>query len=623
MSPTPSFRLLQLAIVGPDVAPAVVDFTAGLNVIYGASDTGKSYVLEALEWCLGRTDLVKTVPEADGYTQAVLTLVSNDASAFTLRRALGGGEIEVFSGRGDKGDVAALGKPTVLNAKADSKKRKSLSTFLLEKCALAGCKIRVDEDGKTERLTFSVLRKIVIIDEQSVIKTKSPFSTPQWTEGTKYRSLLRLLLTGLDDSAIVQPGEDRAITSARSSGRTQAYDDVIAKLEDQLASMDVSPLEIEDALAVSDGEESGLRDSLAAASAGVAQLETARREKWLHAERERSRHLQLAELLKRFALLEEQYGSDVRRLESTIEAGRALDAVPSQPCLLCGLVGGTTHDHEDSVNLIEACQRELKKVALLQQDLGRTITALSAERDAHQAAAAKATAEHVGLQSEIRERLQPLQNSITGRIGHLLDRRVVLERAVLVRDQILAMHAKREESSTTGDAPSSTSDRPQFQKHAPSHLLDAFSKTVQGLLVSWGFPSAARVSFNPATDDFIIDGKERGAFGKGYRAVAHAACTIGLMIHAKKCNKAYSGFVVLDSPLNPYEGPVDDGAEVSTDVKHRLLRSLAAELGEQQVLLLENKLPVPSDITNANFIQFTKSSEGRFGLFPPKRKPTP
>ena len=45
-------RLRHLACTGPQKVTAVVEFGSGLNVIYGASDTGKSFVVNTIDFML-------------------------------------------------------------------------------------------------------------------------------------------------------------------------------------------------------------------------------------------------------------------------------------------------------------------------------------------------------------------------------------------------------------------------------------------------------------------------------------------------------------------------------------------------------------------------------------------
>ena len=110
--------------------------------------------------------------------------------------------------------------------------------------------------------------------------------------------------------------------------------------------------------------------------------------------------------------------------------------------------------------------------------------------------------------------------------------------------------------------------------------------------------------------------------GKGYRAITHAAFTIALMRFCRLKGLPHSGFVVLDSPLNPFRGQViaagPDGV-INVEIKDAFYRDLALDKSGNQYIILENTEP-PADLTpQMNYIQFTQNaSVGRFGFFPPK-----
>ena len=48
-TPIKGFRLRFLGYFGPQKKPATVKFGPGLNVLYGASDTGKSFIVETVD----------------------------------------------------------------------------------------------------------------------------------------------------------------------------------------------------------------------------------------------------------------------------------------------------------------------------------------------------------------------------------------------------------------------------------------------------------------------------------------------------------------------------------------------------------------------------------------------
>lgn len=45
--------ILELALTGKDTSKASITFEKGLNVITGASDTGKSFILQCIDYMFG------------------------------------------------------------------------------------------------------------------------------------------------------------------------------------------------------------------------------------------------------------------------------------------------------------------------------------------------------------------------------------------------------------------------------------------------------------------------------------------------------------------------------------------------------------------------------------------
>src|SRR4051794_8874554 len=88
-------RLRHLTAVGADVPPASIEFAPRLTVIYGASEAGKSYIIEAIDYLLGASAL-RDLPEARGYSDMLLGIELDDASVVTLARSLRGGRIRVY-----------------------------------------------------------------------------------------------------------------------------------------------------------------------------------------------------------------------------------------------------------------------------------------------------------------------------------------------------------------------------------------------------------------------------------------------------------------------------------------------------------------------------------------------
>jgi hypothetical protein len=136
------------------------------------------------------------------------------------------------------------------------------------------------------------------------------------------------------------------------------------------------------------------------------------------------------------------------------------------------------------------------------------------------------------------------------------------------------------------------------------------------LLDAWGFAKKPTVAYEEKLADLHIDGRRRISHGKGVRAVTCAAFVIAIMHHGVKNALGHPGFVVVDTPLNPYKAAdATDGGSVAKPVKMAFYRHLCkSTLG--QVIVFENE-PAPADVQAAcTYVHFSGSGTGRRGFIP-------
>ena len=144
--------LRHLCFTGPDRSPAVLTFERGLNVLYGASDTGKSFVLEAIDFMLGGSKPLKDIKERVGYDQIFLGIEATGDSTFTLVRSTSGGRFHLFKGLYQTFPEDAEATP--LSQKHTKGKDDSVSSFLLTKLGLHGKKIRKKRPRRNSAIQF-------------------------------------------------------------------------------------------------------------------------------------------------------------------------------------------------------------------------------------------------------------------------------------------------------------------------------------------------------------------------------------------------------------------------------------------------------------------------------------
>ncbi|MGY3961510.1 AAA family ATPase [Aeromonas popoffii] len=123
-----------LAFTGPNKETASVSFGPGLNIIYGPSNTGKSSIVDAIDFMFGRDRKLKEKPEHQGYDQVLLGLSFSENDNFTLIRNIQGGDIQCISGLHTS--IPSKHDVEILKIKNPTKKQRTISTFLFDKIGI-------------------------------------------------------------------------------------------------------------------------------------------------------------------------------------------------------------------------------------------------------------------------------------------------------------------------------------------------------------------------------------------------------------------------------------------------------------------------------------------------------
>jgi hypothetical protein len=139
----PSISLSGLSFTGKDKEPARVELRAGLNVLYGASNTGKSFTVKTIDFLLGGSRALPGISERYGYERGWLALNLPKSGASTLMRALAGGSLELFPGHVRESDPKTKDRRR-LSAKHSAASSDNVSQFLLGELGLSGQMIAED-----------------------------------------------------------------------------------------------------------------------------------------------------------------------------------------------------------------------------------------------------------------------------------------------------------------------------------------------------------------------------------------------------------------------------------------------------------------------------------------------
>jgi hypothetical protein len=611
------FQLRALRATGKGKTPAEVVFGPGFNVISGASNTGKSYILQCIDFMLGGSKRPNRIKESNGYESLFLELEDHNHRTHQLERSLSGHAFVhriIVNG-------ATLSEET-LSEKHDPNEKETVSALLLGLSNAGDRKIRQNQSGKTRGLSFRDLSWLALVDEMRIISDESPVLSGQYTTRTEELSIFKLLLTGVDDASVIAT-ESRKESKARQKAQLELLDRLIPELEAEIARFDKEPASIEERRKRTDAAVATRTEVLTASQKEISDHEERRREAWEKAKQLERQQATTVELRRRFIFLEEHYNNDLARLQAIIEMDSYFSQLRQVRCPLCG-ASSDQHDpsaHDDQPpdnleNIRNACRAEIAKIKGLLRDLVGTTTQLDSELSTIKEQYSAQASLFETTTREILTRLAPAAKQYETELTEVMSIRDRLARAGVLHERLLGLQAERTKIASFVWKAEPKEDASDI---LVSQSIEGFTLKVQSLLEAWKYPDLTRVTFSDEKVDLVISGKERASEGKGFRAIAYAAFMIALLDFCADSNVElpHPGMVVLDSPLVTYKRrDTPPGEEISEDVTAAFYEALAKLPTGRQVIVLENNEPPTALHSQINYTHFSRSAIGRYGFYP-------
>ncbi len=603
-------QIRKIAFSGPRKRSAV-DFAAGVNVICGASDTGKSFLAESIDFMLGGSTL-REIPEQIGYAQIDLELATSEDENWALTRAMAGGDFQLL-------DLNASedAKPITLKQKHVHDNTDNLSGFLLASIGLLGKRVlRSSKKGTTQSLSFRNLARLVIVQEGEIQQPGSPFWGGQYTLKTAELATVKLLLTGVDDSGVIAT---TSATELDSSKQVELIDELLVDLNAEVSDLQEDEGQLAERVHKLNTSIEAQERSLALVQRQLDERVASRHAVFAEKSQIEMRLSEISELLARFDLLHEHYGVDTERLLAIQESGSMFAHFEQVSCPLCGAAPADQHRDEacegDVEAIVQAASAEIIKIERLTAELADTVSELKEEAIQLSGELETKTQKYNEIDSDIRDTVSPEVGETRVAFTALIEERAGVQKALDLYERIKKLKERKQSLLQEDNQPD---DKQQISAGVPESVSHSLSLKIESILRAWNFPGDCRVHFDNGSSDFVIDGKPRGSRGKGLRAITHAAVTLGLLEYCQENGLPHPGFVLLDSPLLAYFKPEgdEDLALQGSDLKERFYDYLVQHHArESQVIIVENQHP-PSSVENKlSMTVFTRNpSEGRFGF---------
>nr|WP_139246010.1 hypothetical protein [Geodermatophilus amargosae] len=582
-----------------------------MTIVRGPSDTGKSFIVDALDFMLGANAL-KEIPEREAYSTVLLGLEMPDGEAVTLTRSVNGGNLGLYLS--DIRDGPLTIPDQTLTPKHNAASVTNISRYLLGAIGMDGRQVRKNVRNATDSLSFRNVAHLCVVDETQMQAETPPALTGNYVTKTKEVSVLKMFLQDEDDSGLVEV-ESQSELVKLSKAKIDVVERLLRELEARLAD-EPEASELRDQLrrltATIEEQSSPISDLVESRTALSAALQDRQRElAQLETEWGDTGALQ-----NRFDILRRKYDSDLARLDTVREAGNLLGYFTAGTCAFCGAEPENQHNNTecdgDTTSFGAAIDEQVRRTRALADDLQSTIADVAERRQEVRRLATLSIGERERLIRNLAEVEKTLTRSNTA-LKDLLSKRASIERSLGLYDQIEALEKMKrvvvdEATAETAAVAASVNLRAQRE----------FSRELVERLAAWGFPNPNDVRYDASAQDIVAGDQLRSAHGKGVRAILHGAFTLGLAKYCSDRDIPHPGFVVLDSPLVTYRPPdqmqAEDG-EPPADVVTAFYQDIQRHaIG--QVIVMENTDPTEALDAQTTDIIFTASGFGRYGFFP-------
>lgn len=620
MSTDTGIHLEWLRLTGPDVDDAEVTFAPGLNVFWGASETGKSFILTCIDFMLGRSTPPKSIDELEGYTTGWLGFTERAGKKQrVLERRLKGGDFLLYEAHGKDWTVS---NPTTLLGEHSPTRTDTISHMLLSTAGMEKAILLLTKGKATTRqISFRDVAHVTMVDETRIISELPPvYPTGQRDSTTPELAMFTYFISGKDWAGVIAAPDIR-LEKATWRGKNELYQQLIAESKKEVGEKPLSQKEIVDRVASHDTRIAEVTTKIEESNKIIAELMTTRRTAWEGAHKAQTRMAVVAQLKDRFEQLLKHYRSDVERLQFISEGDFFLAQLGEPHCPFCGL---SFEEHsakklqEETANLSiqEAAAAEVKKITANIRDLEKTLAALNGEQGHLGSEITQRQEEITEAERTIRRELEPRLGADKKELAELIDDRgklLSLQGALERLDVLTARHQAlgKEPKQKRKGGPVKPSAAPDASR------LRQLTDEIAAILTEWRYPKMGVVEFDREMD-LVVAGQPRRNRGKGIRAVLHSAFTIGVMKHCATQNLNHTGLVLLDSPLTSYKEK--DYQEVTEDLQIGFFEYLLKLPDHQQVIVFENKEPPASILPRLRHIHFSGTlGVDRAGFIPPKR----
>lgn len=581
----------------------------GLNIVCGPSNTGKTHVLDCVDFLLGGD--ARRLYKKELKIIGVSLKIDVDGAELSMYRELAEetkSDVIVSSG------IEGIHSGTYTANNQPTKEKDTIGSLWLR---LMGIDdevkiIKQIEDAQWQRLTARTFYHMFVINENRISGENSILkSGTTWTKNIPVPTITSLIYF-LTEQNYISPGEKQQTPSTtikiKRAAAKQIVDGSVAAIKEK----ELLGIQEEDSRSAMEIQQEidELLEEISAAEDSLEQT-TEHDEEMSQMIIKLNASIAESTMLKgRYDALRTRYESDMRRLTFVAEADIHRDSI--QKLDHCPFCNGEL-PKEKTQSCLEAAIAEADKIEMRIRDLQSADEALSAEIERLQQKRDVYVHEQQQVQASIRGELRPQVDRMrerlvmyTAALEKAKAKEMVKYFSEVLNDQLLKLHNEDGDLNVNFDVRAKI--REVLQKPLEKHLTEILEKCK--------YENYTGSRFDEELCDVVVNGSEKMSQGQGFRAFLNTVMALAVqeVMNEFKLHKTH--LLVMDSPiLSLKERGEDIGTEITSDsMRGALFQYMIDHEEDRQTIVLENTIPA-LDYKKTNVIRFTKTvGEGRYGL---------
>lgn len=588
-----SFYIEKIIVTGSGKTDSIIELSNGVNIIYGPSNTGKTYIVKCIDYMFGSER--EPIDISTGY-QYIKIIVRTQCGTITMSRKIGENKIEVSSNDNNvtSGKYATKASRTNYD--------KTINSVWLSLIGINDLHLVIsNENYKKQILSWRTFSHMFMLTETKIISEYSAILSGRDTSNTAVIASLIFLLSG-QDFAETETKDTKEIKEAKKNAVKAYINKELFRLSERnqelLAQLKENPnidiaVEIEKIMAEISTNEKRINSSIEENQKILAQLY------------EKNENLSECNvLLNRYDELTTQYDADLKRLNFIVDGEANLNASFSTHCPFC--------DGEVVVkknqNYIDAAKSDYKKIKLQAKDLESASKELRSEKLSLEQEIGTLMAKKKSIEELIEKELKP-------QVFNLKEKLSTYKDAIECQKEIDILK-KLSEQKTADMIENDTDEESELKFKVKEHLdysfINELSNGIKSFLENCNYDNLLSVIFDKADMDIVINGKKKSSNGKGYNAYFNSVVAIVLSRYMASKAKYSPDFLVLDSPILSLKEK--ETKKPSETMRNTLFENIVDNQKGIQTIVIENEIP-EINYKDANIIHFTKEkNNGRYGF---------